>query len=287
LPENGPILITNYNSDRSIYSQETFLPIGVKKLECIYDSNGNKTVIIKDMSFSENNTIEFSYDKNGNIYKAIILTTPGLAPGLKFNATTGQYEDEIPSSGLNRNKEEKSNSVKEKLFKKTGRGVYTNISEMFLEDVYEFEARIAVNESIINLTRGLIGGSRYGIKDLPVNKHMQVTLTGDDFDIESRSIGVQEIQSELIEGSIIGQWFWNIKPKKVGIHNLTLSAYIVTEEKGYVPIPAVRVPIKVIVSEQSLRDTISSFDWKWLISLIFLPVIGLICWLIKRRYPEI
>lgn len=280
-PTNGPIFSTTYNPDGSVRSKETFFPFGLKKLTTIYTLNRNITITVQDGSISKDNTMTLICDRYGDVTGQAISTTPGLSPGFIYNTTTGQFEEDISSTSIINPSEELL------LFKKTGRLVYTNITEMVLGDTYEFETRIAINESIINLTKGLAGSQKYGVRDLPVNKYMRVTLNGDDFNVESRSPEVQQIQSELIDGSIIGQWFWNVIPKEAGLHNLTLSAYIVTDKNGHVPIPAVRVPIKVMVAKKSLSEMINSFDWKWLIGLIMLPIFGLICWIIKRWYPQL
>jgi hypothetical protein len=143
-----------------------------------------------------------------------------------------------------------------------GHIVYSNITQMEFNRTYEFGARIAMNESLENLTKGFLSGPS-GSQGLKVYKTMKVTLTGDEFEIEPRTDEIQPIP-ELVPGHNYGNWLWNVKPKQGGLHNLTLAAWAVIDAPPWPErsmfLETKRVDINVTV-KKLLEKPITPFEW--------------------------
>jgi hypothetical protein len=226
---------------------------------------------------------------------SLFSPSPDIIHNRSFNMTEGPaYMDSIHRNSNVTEGPAYMDSIIEAAQKELADGhiVYTNITKMDLNRTYEFAARIAINESTENMTKEFSPGPKE-LRTLKVYKAMEVTLTGDEFEIQPRSEETQQIP-ELIPGHNYGSWLWNVKPTSDGQHNLTLTAYaIITvpqlpEKK--IHLETIRVPINVTVEKKgngpiSLLEIGNNFlgneeNWKWIIATILIPIIG---WLYKKK----
>lgn len=148
---------------------------------------------------------------------------------------------------------------------------------------YEYEARIAINESLENLTKGFATGP-LEVQGFKVNRTMKVTLTGDEFAIQPRSDEVQVIP-QWITGHNFGQWLWNVKPKLSGLHTLTLTACAVITVPNWpdrsICLETIRVPINVTVKPIAIRQPTWAEMGMSFMNNIYLAIGGLIAFLIS------
>ncbi len=110
-----------------------------------------------------------------------------------------------------------------------GKLAHSNITQMSLNQSkpYIFEARIAINETDLNLTRDF-SNTPSSVQGFDVSEYMDVTLAGDGFIITPQSSQRQQIP-KWGKGKDFGLWLWNVKPICEGVSTLVLTASAVIE----------------------------------------------------------
>lgn len=209
------------------------------------------------------------YDEAVRAYdKAIEIDyPPGIPPGLGVEFG-GDVDDTEYEKEVKRVKHELAN----------GHIAYSNYTTMEIDKIKEFEARIAINATTENLTKGFATSSDVAVGELKAYTLMYVNLTGDEFGIVSRSSEIQELP-EMVPGHEYGQWLWNIRPKKEGIHNLTLVAYAVIKfpdwPERHMLLETKRISINVTVKDslEEIFSRLNKDDLKWLATAIIIPLL--------------
>ncbi len=160
-----------------------------------------------------------------------------------------------------------------------GQILFNPPNEMRVGIKERIEARLAKTLSE-DLSKGLRGRGISQIEKINIGPLMNVTLTGDNFEIKTLSHEEQVVPSEGFT-----QWNWDVIPNESGLQILTLIATVriklpnYGEEKKDCPIFERQIKVRVnpiYSSKRFLRNY-----WQWLGSTIIGS--GLIGWFLKKR----
>lgn len=224
---NNTILGNNYsNNEQSLYLNQS-------NLSQISDTEPIETNLSKYMKKVFNTNLR-TYTKligqRSQDASTVETNRPSDISSSKSFASSRSVSENEPEEGDSLGPSLEDFSQAEKEIKKRlvrGKLVYTNITQMDINQTYLFKARIAANETDQNLTKDF-SSSPSEVQGFDVSEYMEVTLAGDGFVITPQPPGSQRQQiPKWGLGKDFGQWLWNVKPIDEGMHTLILTAFAV------------------------------------------------------------
>jgi len=114
------------------------------------------------------------------------------------------------------------------------------------------------------------------ITEIAVGRKMQVTLKGDNFEIEAIGCNTQLLTSNAI-------WEWNVVPTRVGEMTLIITPNIIDANGDVQNEESQKIPVKVEVSTGSILEWIQD-DWQLLAGFLGSSILALAAFF-KWLYP--